>query len=62
MSEPPPKIELRGLELAFGSFVVMRDINAAIQPGEIFAIIGGSGCGKSTLLRAMTGHQSDRPR
>lgn len=51
----PPKIELRGVELAFGSFVVMRDIHARIASGEIFAIIGGSGCGKSTLLRAMTG-------
>jgi phospholipid/cholesterol/gamma-HCH transport system ATP-binding protein len=49
------KIELRGLTMAYGSFVVMRDINAQIKRGEIFIIMGGSGCGKSTLLRVMIG-------
>ncbi|HEX5218585.1 MAG TPA: ATP-binding cassette domain-containing protein [Verrucomicrobiae bacterium] len=41
--------------MAYGSFVVMRDINAKIRRGEIFIIMGGSGCGKSTLLRHMIG-------
>jgi len=50
-----PKVEIRDLTLAYGSFVVMRDINASIQRGEIFVIMGGSGCGKSTLLRQMIG-------
>jgi phospholipid/cholesterol/gamma-HCH transport system ATP-binding protein len=49
------KIEIRDLTMAFGSFVVMRDINAQIRKGEIFIIMGGSGCGKSTLLRHMIG-------
>jgi len=49
------KIEIRGLTMAYGSFVVMRDINAQIKRGEIFVIMGGSGCGKSTLLRHMIG-------
>jgi phospholipid/cholesterol/gamma-HCH transport system ATP-binding protein len=49
------KIEIRGLTMAYGSFVVMRDINAKIRRGEIFVIMGGSGCGKSTLLRHMIG-------
>ncbi|MCL4179468.1 MAG: ATP-binding cassette domain-containing protein [Verrucomicrobia bacterium] len=50
-----PKIEIRDLTMAFGSFVVMRDINVDILPAEIFIIMGGSGCGKSTLLRHMIG-------
>lgn len=50
-----PKIEIRDLTLAYGSYVVMRNINARIQRGEIFIIMGGSGCGKSTLLRQMIG-------
>ena len=50
-----PKIEIRDLTMAYGSFVVMRDINASIKRGEIFIIMGGSGCGKSTLLRQMIG-------
>ena len=57
-SAPDIKIEIRDLTMAFGSFVVMHDINAAIKHGEIFVIMGGSGCGKSTLLRHMLGLQS----
>jgi phospholipid/cholesterol/gamma-HCH transport system ATP-binding protein len=49
------KIEIRDLTMAYGSFVVMRDISARIKRGEIFIIMGGSGCGKSTLLRHMIG-------
>jgi len=49
------KIELRDVTMAYGSFVVMRDIQASIKRGEIFIIMGGSGCGKSTLLRLMIG-------
>jgi len=54
-AENPIKIEIRGLTMAYGSFVVMRDISAQIRRGEIFVIMGGSGCGKSTLLRHMIG-------
>jgi len=49
------KIEIEDLTLAYGSFVVMRDINARIKCGSVFIIMGGSGCGKSTLLRCMIG-------
>jgi len=51
----PVQIEIRDLTMAFGSFVVMRDISAKIHRAEIFIIMGGSGCGKSTLLRHMIG-------
>ncbi len=49
------KIEIRDLTMAYGSFVVMRDISAQVRRGEVFIIMGGSGCGKSTLLRHMIG-------
>jgi phospholipid/cholesterol/gamma-HCH transport system ATP-binding protein len=55
MSENDIKIEIRGLTMAYGSYVVMRDINATVQRGSVFVIMGGSGCGKSTLLRHMIG-------
>lgn len=44
-------IELRHVAKNFGEKVVLKDVNAAIRDGEIFAIIGPSGSGKSTLLR-----------
>jgi phospholipid/cholesterol/gamma-HCH transport system ATP-binding protein len=54
-AETDIKIEIRDLTMAYGSFVVMRDINATVKRGEVFIIMGGSGCGKSTLLRHMIG-------
>nr|WP_242464208.1 ATP-binding cassette domain-containing protein [Thiococcus pfennigii] len=41
--------------MAYGDFVVMRDLEFAIKRGDIFIIMGGSGCGKSTLMRHMIG-------
>jgi phospholipid/cholesterol/gamma-HCH transport system ATP-binding protein len=50
-----PAIEVRGLEMAYGSYVLMRDINFTVAPGEVLVIMGGSGCGKSTLLKYLIG-------
>jgi phospholipid/cholesterol/gamma-HCH transport system ATP-binding protein len=49
------QIQVENLTMAFGSYVVQRDISFEIQPGEIFVIMGDSGCGKSTLMRHMIG-------
>lgn len=55
-SQPPKaRISVRGLTMAYGSFVVMRDLEFEIQERDIFIIMGGSGCGKSTLLRHLIG-------
>ncbi len=51
------KIEIRNLTMAYGSYVVMRDINAQVKRGSVFVIMGNSGSGKSTLLRHMLGLQ-----
>ncbi|HQP09941.1 MAG TPA: phosphate ABC transporter ATP-binding protein PstB [Candidatus Omnitrophota bacterium] len=45
------KIETKNLNLWYGSFHALKNINARIEPNRITAIIGPSGCGKSTLLR-----------
>ena len=50
-----PHIIVRNLTMAYGSFVLMRDINFTVRHGDIFIIMGGSGCGKSTLLRHLIG-------
>lgn len=49
------KIEIRDLTMAYGDFVLIRDINVQIRRGEVFVIMGGSGCGKSTLLKHLIG-------
>jgi phospholipid/cholesterol/gamma-HCH transport system ATP-binding protein len=54
-SSNTPHIEVKDLTMAYGSFVVMRDLNFSIKRGEVFVIMGGSGCGKSTLLRHLIG-------
>ncbi len=41
--------------MAYGSFVLQRNLNFTINRGDIFVIMGGSGCGKSTLLRHLIG-------
>ncbi len=53
--QPKPHIVVRDLTMAFGSFVLMRDLNFTINHGDVFVIMGGSGCGKSTLLRHLVG-------
>jgi phospholipid/cholesterol/gamma-HCH transport system ATP-binding protein len=51
----PPPIRVKGLTMAYGTFVLMKDINFTVNHGDIFIIMGGSGSGKSTLLRHMLG-------
>ncbi|MGH7787970.1 MAG: ABC transporter ATP-binding protein [Candidatus Binatia bacterium] len=43
------------MTMAFGSFVLMKDLDFSVRQGDIFVIMGGSGCGKSTLLKHMIG-------
>jgi phosphate transport system ATP-binding protein len=43
----------KGLNVYYGDFLAIRDVNLAFQKQKITAIIGPSGCGKSTLLRAL---------
>jgi len=50
-----PHITVRDLTMAYGTFVLMRDLNFTINHGDVFIIMGGSGCGKSTLLRHLIG-------
>jgi phospholipid/cholesterol/gamma-HCH transport system ATP-binding protein len=48
-------ITVSNLTMAYGSFVLMRNLNLTINHGDVFIIMGGSGCGKSTLLRHLIG-------
>jgi phosphate transport system ATP-binding protein len=45
------KISTKNLNLWYGGFHALEDINSSFEANKITAIIGPSGCGKSTLLR-----------
>ncbi|NLA85951.1 MAG: phosphate ABC transporter ATP-binding protein [Clostridiales bacterium] len=47
------KIEIENLNLFYGSFQALRDINMKIRERKITAFIGPSGCGKSTLIKSL---------
>jgi phospholipid/cholesterol/gamma-HCH transport system ATP-binding protein len=48
-------ITVRDVTMAYGNYVVMKDLSFTINRGEIFVVMGGSGCGKSTLMKIMLG-------
>jgi len=48
-------VELVDVTLAYGSFIVQRDLSFTINRGDVFIIMGGSGCGKSTVMRSLAG-------
>ena len=47
------KFDIRKLNLHYGSFHALKDVNLSIEEKEITAFIGPSGCGKSTLLKTL---------
>jgi len=55
MVKKTPHIQVRDLTLAYGDYVIQRDLNFTVYQGDIFIIMGGSGCGKSTLLKHLIG-------
>jgi len=50
-----PDVTVHDLTMAYGDFVLQRDLSFQINRGDIFIVMGGSGCGKSTLMRHLIG-------
>src|ERR1700720_3838595 len=48
-------LAISGLAAGYGATEVLRDIELAVAPGEIVAILGANGAGKSTLNRTISG-------
>ncbi len=55
MQQGDVHIEVSGLEMRYGSFLIQRDLDFTVDRGDVFIIMGGSGCGKSTLLKHLIG-------
>ena len=51
--ESEDAIRTRHLEVFYGAFRAIRDVNLRVQRHRITALIGPSGCGKSTVLRSL---------
>ena len=47
------KIKIEKLDLFYGNFHALKNINLNIEQNRITAFIGPSGCGKSTLLKSL---------
>ena len=47
------KISIKNMNLYYGDFHALKDVNLEIEPNKITAFIGPSGCGKSTLLKSL---------
>jgi len=47
------KMRISGLNLFYGDFQALKDVNMKVREREITALIGPSGCGKSTLLKTL---------
>ncbi|CKI73638.1 spermidine/putrescine import ATP-binding protein PotA [Streptococcus pneumoniae] len=48
-------IKFDNIQIKYGDFVAIDNLNLDIHEGEFFTFLGPSGCGKSTTLRALVG-------
>lgn len=48
-------IEFKNIEIKYGNFTAIKDLNLDIKEGEFFTFLGPSGCGKTTTLRSLVG-------
>lgn len=46
-------IEFKNIEIKYGDFTAIRNLNLTIEDGEFFTFLGLSGCGKTTTLRSL---------
>jgi phosphate transport system ATP-binding protein len=47
------RIDAKNLNISYGKFKAVGDVNLTIEPRSVTAFIGPSGCGKSTVLRTL---------
>ena len=50
-----PILRVEGLNKSFGAVHVLHDVDFAVYPGEVTALVGDNGAGKSTLIKCIAG-------
>jgi putrescine transport system ATP-binding protein len=50
-----PLLAVEGVSKRFGDIVALEELTLAVEPGEMFVLLGGSGSGKTSLLRCIAG-------
>lgn len=48
-------ISVKSLSLAYGEYLVLKELSFDVKEGTCLVVMGGSGCGKSTLLKSIIG-------
>jgi D-xylose transport system ATP-binding protein len=55
VSATTPLLEVKGVNKSFGPVHVLHNVDLAVYPGQVTALIGDNGAGKSTLVKTITG-------
>ena len=53
MIETEIKLDVRNLDLYYGDFQALKNVNFTLAKNDVAALIGPSGCGKSTFIRVL---------
>ena len=61
VADQRPILELRHVSKSFGGVQALKDVQFALVPGEVHAILGENGAGKSTLIKIITGKITGKP-
>jgi ABC-type branched-subunit amino acid transport system ATPase component len=55
MSSTQPLVEARGLVAGYRETIVVRELDVAVLPGEVVALVGPNGAGKTTTMMTLAG-------
>ncbi|MBC7305616.1 MAG: phosphate ABC transporter ATP-binding protein [Dietzia sp.] len=55
------RLDLEGVDIFYGDFHAVKDVNLHVPPRSVTAFIGPSGCGKSTVLRSLNRMHEEIP-